>query len=96
VDFLRVEAIERPRLLRLLTEMRLPGRAWLQFEVEPRDAGSTVRLTAIMDPVGLKGLLYWYLVFPFHRNLFPRILKRIAHFAEDAANSNPAGEHNHD
>jgi hypothetical protein len=44
-------------LLRLAAEMKLPGRAWLQFEVEPeRNGGSTIRQTAIFDPVAVGGL----------------------------------------
>lgn len=83
VDFLRVEAVEPNRLLRFQAEMRLPGRAWLQFEVEPAGEGSTLRLTALMDPVGLSGLLYWYSVHPFHRLLYTRILRAIARMAEE-------------
>ena len=56
VDFWRVEAVEPNRLLRLAAEMRLPGRAWLQFEVTPENGGSLVRQTALFDPVGLSGL----------------------------------------
>jgi hypothetical protein len=85
VDFLRVEAIEPPRLLRLQAEMRLSGRAWLQFEVEPTDDGSKIRLTALMDPLGLSGLLCWYSVYPFHRLLYPRILRKMARMAEEQA-----------
>lgn len=80
VDWWRVEAIERPSLLRLAAEMRLPGRAWLQFEVTPAPggAGSTLRQTAIFDPVGLSGRLYWYLLYPVHAMIFTGMLRRIA------------------
>ncbi len=68
VDFWRVEAFERDRLLRLKAEMKVPGRAWLQFEVSdgPSGAGSTIAQTAVFDPSGLFGLVYWYgaLAFP--------------------------------
>ena len=59
IDFWRVEAYEENRLLRLKAEMRLPGRAWLQFEVEPHGSGSWVRQTAEFDPLGFLGLAYW-------------------------------------
>jgi Protein of unknown function (DUF2867) len=52
LDFWRVEAIEPGRLLRLAAEMRLPGRAWLVFEIEPDGPGSVIRQTALFDPVG--------------------------------------------
>jgi hypothetical protein len=40
--------------------MKVPGRAWLQFEVEPNSRGSVIRQTTIFDPAGLAGLLYRY------------------------------------
>jgi hypothetical protein len=58
--------------------MRLPGRAWLQFEVEPTDAGARIRQTAIFDPLGLAGLLYWYALYPIHRLIFAGMLRGIA------------------
>jgi hypothetical protein len=78
VDFWRVEAFEPDRLLRLVSEMKLPGRAWLQFEVEEDESGSVVRQTAIFDPVGLTGLIYWYGLYPIHRAVFKGMLRGIA------------------
>lgn len=78
VDFWRVEVVEPDRLLRLLSEMRLPGRAWLQFEVEGDESGSVIRQTAMFDPVGLPGLAYWYGVYPIHRAVFKGMLRSIA------------------
>jgi hypothetical protein len=77
VGFWRVEQLERDHLLRLAAEMRLPGRAWLQFEIEPYGNGSLVRQTAIVDPVGALGHLYWYLLFPLHQFVFAGMLKGI-------------------
>lgn len=77
LDFWRVEKIIPARLLRLAAEMRLPGRAWLQFEVEPSGSGSVVRQTAIFDPVGLMGQLYWYVLYPIHRFVFAGMLAGI-------------------
>ena len=82
LDFWRVEAFEPDRRLRLAAEMRVPGRAWLQFEVEPKSGGSTVRQTAIFDPAGLWGLIYWYALFPVHRWIFAGMLRRIAAVAK--------------
>jgi hypothetical protein len=81
VDFWRVEAFERDRLLRLSAEMKLPGRAWLQFEVEEHGAGSLIRQTSIFDPVGLPGLAYWYSLYPIHRAIFKGMLRGIAQAA---------------
>ncbi len=83
VDFWRVEKIERGHLLRLAAEMRLPGRAWLQFEVEPNGSGSTIRQTAIFDPVGLLGHLYWYLSYPLHELVFAGMLAGIVRAMEE-------------
>lgn len=77
VDFWRVEAVEECRLLRLRAEMLLPGRAWLQFEVDTDDIGTVIRQTAIFDPLGLPGLLYWYGLFPIHSLVFAGMLRGI-------------------
>ena len=82
VDFWRVEAIEPDRLLRLSAEMKLPGRAWLQFEVEGDESGSAIRQTSIFDPIGLMGLLYWYLLYPLHARVFAGMLRGIVRAAE--------------
>jgi uncharacterized protein YbjT (DUF2867 family) len=81
LDFWRVEAIEPGRLLRLAAEMKLPGRAWLQFEVEGTGTGSRIRQTAIFDPTGLSGLLYWYVLYPLHQLVFSGMLRGIARAA---------------
>lgn len=78
LDWWRVEAIERPRRLRLVAEMKLPGRAWLEFEVQDRGAVRELRQTAIFDPVGLPGLVYWYSIFPLHEMIFRGMLRAIA------------------
>jgi uncharacterized protein YbjT (DUF2867 family) len=78
LDFWRVEAVEPGRLLRLAAEMRLPGRAWLQFEVTPERGGSLIRQTALFDPVGLGGLVYWYGLWGVHRLVFAGMLRNIA------------------
>jgi uncharacterized protein YbjT (DUF2867 family) len=82
LDFWRVEKVEPGRLLRLAAEMRLPGRAWLQFEVTPEGGGSLIRQTAEFDPVGLGGLLYWYALWPAHQLVFAGMLRNIARAAE--------------
>jgi hypothetical protein len=87
LDFWRVEAFEPDRRMRLVAEMKVPGRAWLQFEVEPIGAlpncqGSNIRQTAIFDPAGLGGLVYWYALHPVHRWIFAGMLRAIAVRAE--------------
>ncbi len=82
VDCWRVSRYEPDRLVELSAEMKLPGRAWLQFEVEPTPTGSSVRQTAVFDPLGLPGLLYWYGVFPLHALVFAGMLRGICRQAE--------------
>ena len=85
LDFWRVEFYEPPKRLRLYAEMRLPGRAWLEFEITPCERGSLIRQTAIFDPVGLLGLLYWYGIYPLHQFVFAGMLRNIGCAAEKGA-----------
>jgi uncharacterized protein YbjT (DUF2867 family) len=78
LDFWRVEAYEPDRLLRLRAEMKLPGRAWLQFEVVPDSRGSVLTQTAVFDPIGLAGLIYWYALLPLHKFMFHGMLRSVA------------------
>ena len=83
VDFWRVEALQPNQLLRLAAEMRVPGRAWLQFEVQAGpDGRTTITQTAIFDPCGLFGLMYWYALYPLHALIFAGMLRAIARAAE--------------
>src|ERR1017187_4770786 len=84
LDFWRVEALEVPHLLRLRAEMKLPGRAWLQFEVLPDAAGARVEQTAFFEPHGILGYLYWYSVLPLHRFVFPGLIDALKKKAEAA------------
>lgn len=85
VDFWRVEAFEPGHLLRLRAEMKVPGRAWLQFEAEPEDGGSRLRQTAFFEPQGLWGNVYWYAVALFHEWVFAQMANRIVLEAETHA-----------
>jgi uncharacterized protein YbjT (DUF2867 family) len=81
IDFWRVENFEPNRMLLLSAEMKMPGRAWLHFEIGPHESGSEVRMTAIFDPVGVWGRVYWFMVYPFHflvfNGMFQGIVKAI-------------------
>ena len=57
--------------------MRLPGEAWLTWDVEPEGAGARITQTAEFRPRGLLGRLYWVSVAPFHRFVFPGMLRGI-------------------
>jgi uncharacterized protein YbjT (DUF2867 family) len=78
LDWWRVEHLDRPRLLRLRAEMKLPGRAWLELGVEPGAAGGSVyRQRAVFEPHGLAGHLYWKAIAPFHDIVFGGMARNI-------------------
>ena len=81
VDFWRVEALEPGRLLRLRAEMRVPGRAWLQWEALPEDGGTRLVQTALFAPSGLPGTLYWYALVPAHTFIFSQMIDAVAKLA---------------
>ena len=79
LDCWRVEAYESDVRLRLAAEMKVPGRAWLQFDVTPCGDGTcTVRQTAVFDARGLRGRFYWHALYPVHVLLFRGLLRSIA------------------
>jgi uncharacterized protein YbjT (DUF2867 family) len=82
VDFWRVERFEADRLLRLAAEMKIPGRLWLQFEVDPdRHGASRIRQTTVFDPAGYVGLAYWYLFCPVHELVFAGMFRAVVRAA---------------
>jgi hypothetical protein len=87
VDFWRVERLEPGRLLRLAAEMKLPGRLWLQFEVDPAEHCSVIRQTTVFDPAGYVGLAYWYLLYPVHHRVFSRMLRGIQRASSRSASA---------
>lgn len=83
VDFWRVEEVRTHQILRLRAEMKVPGRAWLQYELNPLREGLTaVTQTAFFEPKGLWGLLYWWLFYIPHRFIFPGMLRELRRRAE--------------
>jgi uncharacterized protein YbjT (DUF2867 family) len=88
VDFWRVEAIEESEdayLLRLRAEMKVPGKAWLQFESARLENGSGKLVqTAFFAPKGLSGFLYWYALYPIHSLVFSGMIRKIKEEAENS------------
>lgn len=91
IDFWRVEEVQPPELLRLRDSMKLPGRAWLQYEVLPVDEGRSSQLvqTAFFEPHGLPGLVYWYGLMPVHPTMFKGMITELA--ARAVARAGAAG-----
>ncbi|NMO00121.1 SDR family oxidoreductase [Gordonia sp. TBRC 11910] len=78
LDWWRVEALERPRLLRLRAEMKVPGDAWLELSVIPTDdGGATYHQRALFRPNGLAGQAYWASIVPFHNIIFSGMARNI-------------------
>lgn len=91
IDFWRVEAVEPGRMLQLRAEMKLPGRAWLRFDLVPHGEHETeLQQTAFFEPKGLAGVLYWAAVAPLHALIFPAMAGAIARRSEAAARSRDA------
>ena len=85
LDFWRVEAVEAEHILTLRAEMKVPGKAWLQFQIRADEKHKTLLTqTAFFAPKGLWGVMYWYLLYPIHRLIFSGMIQRIAEYAEDA------------
>lgn len=82
LDFWRVEAVDRDRMLRLRAEMKVPGAAWLQWEVEREGEKSRLVQTAVFVPRGLWGAVYWYALYPLHARIFSDLARSIAREAE--------------
>src|ERR1035437_1480464 len=85
LDFWRVETVDPGRLVRLRAEMKVPGRAWLQFEASNMPGGGALLVqTAFFEPYGFLGLVYWYLLHPIHELFFSGMSRAIARRAERA------------
>jgi hypothetical protein len=85
VDFWRVQEASENRLL-LQAEMKVPGKAWLQFCFSPLPHSRTqLRSIASFEPRGLWGQLYWWSLYPLHRLIFHRMLRAIKEVAESRA-----------
>lgn len=78
LDFWRVLfADKKNRRLLLYAEMKLPGEAWLEFEILSSETGGTLKQTATFRPNGLWGRFYWYSLYPFHVLIFRQLAKRL-------------------
>ena len=78
VDWWRVVAYEPGKKILLEAEMKVPGRAWLEFVVEETEGGSLVTQTSVFDPVGIPGMAYWYFLYPLHMLIFSGMIRGIA------------------
>ena len=77
VDFWRVEDIVKNNKLLLRAEMKLPGKAWLEFKINKVMEKNNLTVNAYFEPRGLRGKLYWYNFLPFHYIIFTKLIKQI-------------------
>jgi uncharacterized protein YbjT (DUF2867 family) len=83
LDFWRVEELEPNHLMRLRAEMKVPGLAWLQFEIIPQvTKQNLVVQMAFFEPKGLPGLAYWYILYPIHGWMFSKLIAKVVDRAE--------------
>ncbi len=89
IDFWLVVAVEPGHLIRLRAEMKVPGRAWLQFKVsqQKRDGRSLLTQTTYFAPRGLSGLIYWHALYPIHALIFGGMIRKLANRAEALSRS---------
>ena len=72
------------QLLRLRAEMKVPGKAWLQFEAIPEGDRTRLVQTAFFAPTGFLGWLYWYGIYPLHAVIFSDMVDALAEDAREA------------
>lgn len=77
IDFWRVEDLKPGKMLLLRAEMKLPGKAWLRFKIEPDDEKHRLSVKAFFTPKGVWGKIYWYIFLPFHHWIFYDIINQI-------------------
>lgn len=87
LDFWRVEEIEPSQRLLLRAEMKVPGRAWLEWVGLPEEGGTRLIQTARFEPFGLAGVLYWYALYPLHRLIFSDLVRAVARSSHDETSS---------
>lgn len=80
-----IEEVDRPCLLRLRAEMKVPGRAWLQYEAREEEGRTRLIQAALFEPHGLSGWIYWWAMYPAHQFIFDQMIDRLATLAETRA-----------
>jgi uncharacterized protein YbjT (DUF2867 family) len=77
IDFWRVEDLQFNKRLLLRSEMKLPGRAWLEFKIEEETNKRIMSVIVYYDTRSFFGKAYWYLFLPFHNLIFKDLLEQI-------------------
>ena len=77
IDFWRVEDIKDGNRILLRAEMKLPGRAWLEFKIANGDRINRLKIKAFYQPDGILGVIYWYITLPLHNFIFEGLIRQI-------------------
>jgi len=77
IDFWRIEDLQTDKRLLLRAEMKLPGKAWLEFNIENLNGQNKLSITAYFQNKGILGKIYWYIFLPFHYFIFTKLIKGI-------------------
>ena len=77
IDFWRIEDLKINKRLLLRAEMKLPGKAWLEFNIEEKEIYNVLSITAFFQNKGFLGKIYWYIFLPFHYFIFTKLIKGI-------------------
>lgn len=85
VDFWRVIEMQENKRIVFKAEMKLPGRAYLAFTLKEQNNHTEAKMESIFDPIGAWGVIYWYLMWPFHYFIFDGLLDKIKTHSEKNA-----------
>ncbi len=86
LDFWRVLDVDAPHRLLLVAEMKTPGEALLEFKITPQaDGMAELSMLSRFLPKGLFGIIYWYVLYPFHQLIFHGMLQSIAKYIDSTA-----------
>jgi uncharacterized protein YbjT (DUF2867 family) len=77
IDFWRIEDLKENERLLLRAEMKLPGKAWLEFKIEEDSIRRRLSVAAYYDTHTISGKIYWYLCLPFHHLIFKKLIEDI-------------------
>ena len=78
LDWWRISESKQNQFVRLEAEMKLPGKAWLEFEVWEEKEGTILSQTAGFNTNSIFGRIYWIGLLPLHKIIFQGMLKRIS------------------
>ncbi|MCF8070296.1 MAG: SDR family oxidoreductase [Desulfobacterales bacterium] len=77
IDFWRIEDLKANQRMLLRAEMKVPGKAWLEFTIAHTEEKNRLTVTAWYEPRGIFGICYWYFFLPFHHYIFDDLIKQI-------------------